>query len=177
MKLFIMRHGIAGDREKWTGPDAKRPLTPEGIEKTRCAVRGLQIAVADEAITLVASSPLLRAHQTAKIARESLGVKAKVAIWPELESAAFQPFAFQPFACQPLLVRLKEANQSTLIVGHEPGLGGFTAHLLTGSAQGLSMEWKKAAVGALEIDFSGEEPHATLLWFATPRQLRAMGRK
>jgi phosphohistidine phosphatase SixA len=34
MRLFVMRHGIAEDRELWPGPDESRPLTLKGMEKT-----------------------------------------------------------------------------------------------------------------------------------------------
>ena len=166
MKLLIMRHGIAAEREEWKAADELRPLTSEGIEKTRRAVMGLCAIWNEEQIALIASSPLLRATQTAEIAHEALKVKSEIAIWPELEHASFAP----------LTARLKTHHQSTLMVGHEPGLSQFVSQLLTGSAHGLSIAWKKAAVCALDVEFSEDELKARLLWFATPKQLRVMNR-
>ncbi|MDF2439745.1 MAG: phosphohistidine phosphatase [Abditibacteriota bacterium] len=171
MKLFIMRHGIAVERKEWPGSDADRPLTPDGIRKTQQAVRGLRRALEGEPLHIIAGSPLLRARQTAEIVRGTLPVHAQTAIWAELESADFAP----------LIQRLKEAeqsgDQSTLIVGHEPGLSQFTARIMTGFAHGLEVEWKKAAVCALEVNCRHDRPRAKLLWFASPKLLRFMGKE
>jgi phosphohistidine phosphatase len=164
MRLFVMRHGIAEDRELWHGPDEARPLTFKGMEKTRLAARGLaHLEIRPE---VVASSPLIRARQTADIVGEELHITSRVAIWPALEEAGFQSL------CANLN---RTGEQSTLIVGHEPGLSRFVAQLLTGAADGFAMQFKKAAVCALDVDFSAAEPGATLLWFLTPQQLRALG--
>jgi 8-oxo-(d)GTP phosphatase len=33
MKLYFLRHGIAGERTEWKGEDADRPLTGKGIQR------------------------------------------------------------------------------------------------------------------------------------------------
>ena len=68
MDLLVIRHGIAEDRETFaaTGADDRqRPLTDKGRRRLREAVPGLHAAV--PGVELVASSPLVRAVQTAKI--------------------------------------------------------------------------------------------------------------
>jgi phosphohistidine phosphatase SixA len=108
----------------------------------------------------------MRARQTADIVCEELSITSRVAIWPALEEAGFQP----------LYAALNQTGeQSTLMVGHEPGLSRFVAQLLTGAADGFAMQFKKAAVCALDVDFSAAQPRATQLWFLTPQQLRALG--
>ena len=52
--------------------DAERPLTAEGVERTRLAAHGLLTLGA--VIDHIVSSPLKRAVQTAAIAAEALGV-------------------------------------------------------------------------------------------------------
>ena len=32
-KLYFLRHGLAGDRMTWEGPDDQRPLTKEGKQR------------------------------------------------------------------------------------------------------------------------------------------------
>ena len=54
--LLVVRHGHAGDREKWEGPDERRPLSAKG---RRQAV-GLVDLLADFDITRVLSSHYLR---------------------------------------------------------------------------------------------------------------------
>lgn len=168
MRLFLMRHGIAGNREKWTGDDAARPLTSEGLKKTRQAARGLQIC--QPTLDLVASSPLLRAEQTARAVREIYVVAdaaaPPLAIWPELGSAEVER----------LLPRLRalQGVETVVLVGHEPGLGRLAAHLLSGSPDSLTLDFKKAAVCALDLD--ADFLRATLRWHMGPRQLRLIGK-
>src|SRR5882724_13670457 len=66
MQLYIVRHGIAIDREDpKSPPDPDRYLTEEGIERTRQVAKGIVAlgATAD----LLMSSPYVRAMQTAEI--------------------------------------------------------------------------------------------------------------
>ena len=63
------------------------------------------------------------------------------------------------------------------IVGHEPGLSGLVALLLTGSAEGLRLVLKKGGVVALEVRDPGRRGAGTMRWLLTPRQLRRLGRR
>jgi phosphohistidine phosphatase SixA len=66
-----------------------------------------------------------------------------------------------------------------MIVGHEPGLSGLASFLLAGSPTAVSIELKKGGLIALDTGQTlrasgGAATGATLLWHATPRQLRRM---
>src|SRR5262244_3023650 len=66
MLLYLVRHGIAIDREDPKCPaEADRYLTEEGIKKTREVALGA--AVIAEKPDLFLSSPYVRATQTAEI--------------------------------------------------------------------------------------------------------------
>src|SRR6267143_1658932 len=66
MQLYIVRHGIAIDREDPKSPlEAERYLTDEGIERTRQVAKG--IAALGVHADLMISSPYVRATQTAAI--------------------------------------------------------------------------------------------------------------
>jgi len=73
MELYIMRHGIAAERDEWTGSEAGRPLTAEGMKRTKRVVQQL---IRDGRLRAAAvwSSPLARAAQTAAIAGKALGL-------------------------------------------------------------------------------------------------------
>ena len=74
MQLLVIRHGIAKDRDAWaqTGaPDAMRPLTRRGRRRMRRSARGLARLV--EKLDALASSPLVRAKQTAEIVSDAFG--------------------------------------------------------------------------------------------------------
>src|ERR1700739_1264606 len=71
MQLFIVRHGIAIDREDPKCPhDPERYLTEEGIEKTKQVAEGV-VALGATADLLI-SSPYVRALDTAEIFSELL---------------------------------------------------------------------------------------------------------
>jgi phosphohistidine phosphatase len=59
MRVYVCRHAKAADGE----PDELRELTPRGIEQAR--VLGARLAELTEPPTLVLTSPLVRARQTA----------------------------------------------------------------------------------------------------------------
>src|ERR1700756_3579071 len=66
MQLYIVRHGIAIDREDpKCPPEAERYLTEEGIEKTKKVAKA--IAILGIHADLIISSPYVRAMQTAAI--------------------------------------------------------------------------------------------------------------
>src|SRR6266436_1166178 len=76
MQLYIVRHGIAIDREDpKCPPEAERYLTEEGIEKTKQVAKG--IAALGAHADLMVSSPLVRATQTAAIFAEALEYPAQ----------------------------------------------------------------------------------------------------
>jgi len=66
MQLYIVRHGIAIDREDPKCPsEAERYLTEDGVKKTRQVAKGL--AALGLHSDLMISSPYVRAMQTAEI--------------------------------------------------------------------------------------------------------------
>ena len=58
MKLFFLRHGLAGDRSEWKGNDATRPLTDNGVEKMQRTAATL--AQLDLELDAIITSPLVR---------------------------------------------------------------------------------------------------------------------
>jgi phosphohistidine phosphatase len=169
MKLLVIRHAIAEDREEFarTGrPDALRPLTDEGRKRMRRAARGLR-RVAPQ-IGLLAASPLTRAVQTADIlAQEYRGVE-RVRV-PELAPEEV-PDALVPW------LRQREAGSVVAVVGHEPHLGFLLGWLLTGRHQSF-VELKKGAACMLEFDDPPAAGNAVLLWSLPPSHLRLLGEK
>ena len=163
MLLILMRHGIAEElREGQT--DAERALTADGKKKSRAALRGLRALLQN--IDCMATSPKMRALQTAKIAAEVFE-STEPEIWPELENAEYSA----------LVERFKTMDApSVLLVGHEPGFSNLAARLLTGKESGLRMEFKKSGVCVLDGDWSTPKPRATLLWHLSPKQLRLIGK-
>jgi len=168
MRVFLFRHGPAGSRDPARWPDdAERPLSPTGEGRTERAARGLARIAGQGKHVL--SSPLVRAHQTAKLLRTAL----------ELEEAIETLDALAPGGSYRAIVqRLAEfkANDSVFLVGHEPDLGKLLGVLVFG-APASSLPMKKA--GAAEVIFDGavRAGAGRLHLFLSPRVLRRMARK
>ena len=138
------------------------------MEKTRSAARGLGCLC--PRVDRIASSPLLRAVQTADIAREELESKREVEIWPELALLAQHEADLMP-----LRARIVEAAKTCgclLLVGHEPGCGYLLSLLLCGQENMTEFNWKKAGVASAQVNAQGHL--GSLDWFASPKMLRAL---
>jgi len=165
MKLLIVRHGQAGDREEFaaTGqPDDVRPLTKDGVREMNNVARALRRLLPQ--IDTLATSPLLRARQTAEaIAREyDLPIVETNALKAESPVGEFEAWA-----------RRNATGDVTAIVGHEPHLSGLVAWLIAPSGD-AQVELKKAGACLLEFDALPERGAGTLRWLFTPRLIRRL---
>jgi phosphohistidine phosphatase len=165
VRVILLRHGIAVDRDDPNcPPDPERPLTREGVDRTRDAVAGLRaIGVRPGAIL---TSPFVRAVQTAEIASHGLSAPDPEEC-PELLPAA------HPAAMGALLMRRSE--EEILCAGHEPHLSGLLAYLVWGASDGGEFAGlKKAGAACVETPTPGASP-GELLWIVPPRILRKLG--
>ena len=162
MQLYIVRHGIAIDREDPKCPtEAERYLTEEGVEKTKRvaeAVAGLGIQA-----DLMFSSPYVRAMQTASIFASALEYsKQKVRRTENLLPGA------DPAAVLRELAREKNAS-SVFCFGHAPHVDGLLAATVGAPRHITSM--KKAGVAFVELK-RVSPPNGQLVWLVTPKVFR-----
>ena len=162
MEIYILRHGIAVDREaRKYKDDSQRPLTKEGEEKTR------QIAQAMLAMELqfdlILTSPFVRARQTAQIVAEELG-----------EEITLTDFLTPGANALELIAEINdERPQRLLLVGHEPDLSRLVSVLITGGSD-ANIELKKGGLCKLSSDKLTFGQCATLNWLMTPKLLRSL---
>jgi len=163
MRLYLMRHGIAIDREDPDcPPEPERYLTPKGIQRTRAAARGLR-AMRVKPTTLLAS-PYVRAVQTGEIVCEVLGLDPK-----QLRTTdSLRPEA-KPIRLTEELARLQG---EVICFGHAPQMDEFIALALKATAP--FTELKKSGLACLDID-SLSPLRATLFCVLTSRILRRLG--
>jgi len=167
MELLVIRHAIAEDREIWartSRDDGERPLTAQGIERMERAARGLRRLVGN--LDLIATSPLTRAVQTARIVSDAFAGPAPV----ELDTLAGGSH-------QELLdwLRKNKGAETIAIVGHEPDLGELVSWLLSNQDQGF-VELKKGAACLLAFPGWVAPGAARLRWALPPRALRGLAR-
>jgi len=166
MQLYIVRHGIAVDREDpKCPPDPERFLTAEGIEKTRQVAKGVaEIGVAPD---LLLSSPYARAFQTAELfATELEYSKNKIRKTDLLLPGA------EPLQLFRELAKDKELS-AVFLFGHAPHLDDVIATSI-GSRHHIS-SLKEAGVALVELKRL-VPPSGDLLWLATPKLLRKIGK-
>ena len=69
-RIILVRHGDAGSRSRWDGPDADRPLSGKGRKQARRIARALDDVTFDRVLT----SPATRCRQTLEPLAEALGL-------------------------------------------------------------------------------------------------------
>ena len=182
MKLLVVRHAIAMDREDFQrtarasartkgadedieANDEFRPLTDDGVRKMKKNAKGLARLV--ERVDLLVTSPLIRAVQTAEILDEHGWKGVSRAVTPSLKPG-MEPAEFLAW----LKSREEAKSKATIaIVGHEPHLSSLVSWLLTSSSRSI-FELKKGGACLLEFKAGIEKGRANLLWLSTPAQLR-----
>jgi phosphohistidine phosphatase len=149
--LLIVRHGKAEDAH--TLGDSARALTEEGRQALRQHAATLAMETTLEGI---ATSPLVRAVQTAEILAEAFEVK-RVPVRSELDPDLATARAIEQLALS--------LGPGWALVGHNPSLAEAVAHMLRQS--GATPRLRKGAVVALRLpqEVGGQWE---LAWSAAP---------
>ena len=166
MQLYIVRHGIAVDREDPKCPaDPERYLTEEGMEKTRQVAKG--VAEVGAVPDLMLASTYVRAFQTAEIFAAALEYPVQKIERTELLLPGAEPIQlFRKLS--------KDKDLSVVyIFGHAPHLDDVLATAI-GSEHHISA-MKKAGVALVELKRL-VPPSGELIWLATPKLLRKAGK-
>jgi phosphohistidine phosphatase len=176
MNLLVVRHAIAEDKERFAATgrsDDQRPLTEEGREKMRRAADGLK-QVARRAHVL-ASSPLVRARETAEIIAPALRaprIELVEALRPDRRLEEFIDW-LRGREMPGEEHEVEEDERTIAIVGHEPHLSGLVTWLMTRTTDSR-IELKKGAACLLAFSSAPKAGAATLRWALTPSHLRKL---
>jgi phosphohistidine phosphatase len=164
-QIFIMRHGIAARKGSPPGSgDAKRPLTAKGKKRTEQIAAGLNRLGCE--VDWIVTSPLVRAAQTAEIVAASLSKKVSVDVCAALRPGGSAEDLLSFMAKNP-------DRKSVLLVGHEPDLGELAGRLI-GAGSKANLAFKKGGCCCIEFDRHPSRSTGHLLWWLTPRLLRAI---
>jgi phosphohistidine phosphatase len=149
MNLFILRHAEAVPE---ASSDAERPLTERGTKQAKAVGRFCR----DHEILpeLVLSSPLVRAHETARVVAVALELVERLKIVDFLKPA---------MGVETVISSLEKYADRTsiMLVGHEPdlselasvllGSGTESLHIRKGTLLRLSLPKLKPGAGTLEF--------------------------
>ena len=162
--LYLIRHGVAEERgEKWPD-DTLRPLTTRGKARLRESAAGL--LALDVRFDEIVTSPLVRARQTADVLASVFAEAPKVT---SLTSLAGGNRVVDVIADLAKFAK----RQHLALIGHEPSIGLLAARLV-GSRHALP--FKKGAVCCIQVEALPPEGAGDLIWFATPKMLRSIGK-
>ncbi len=152
-RLYIVRHAIAEDQAAGIDDHARR-LTKRGRKRFARLVR--RLCDAGMAVDLVATSPLVRARETAEILAEGLGSAPRVevvdALSPGSDWQAILEWTIQQDAA------------SVAWVGHAPCVGRLVALSVGDGSAAIRMQ--KGAVAAIRLDDGPGQP-GELEWLVT----------
>ena len=167
MQLLLIRHAVAEEREEFRAGglgDDLRPLSAEGQRKMERGAAGLAGLL--PGLDLLATSPLVRARQTAEIVAAAFGGVAIVET-PTLAPGA-HPDRF--------LAWLADGRVDGVVagVGHQPHFGRLAGRLLRFD-DCLVVEFKKGSAALFEVEpKAGAGGAAMLLWSLAPAQLHRL---
>ncbi len=152
-RLYVVRHATAEDIGS-DGSDHARRLTKKGRKAFARLVR--QLAAAGMDVDLVATSPLVRARETADILADELGCRRVEVV-----------DALAPASNWQSLVEWTVQQDAARVawVGHAPCVGRLVALSIGDGSAAIRMQ--KGAVAAIRLDDGPGQP-GELEWLATP---------
>ena len=163
MDLFVLRHGKAGQSSDGSD-DRKRALTADGKDEMRKV--GKWMRSKKFGFTVIATSPLTRAYETADIIARSLDQKDRLAVWEELA-----PGGDLETICYHAAQHGEDA--AVLLTGHEPLLSMLISRIIAGNDT-VSIILAKGGLGKIRNYSFDNRPSGDLQWLLTPRQMMEM---
>ncbi|NLD57309.1 MAG: phosphohistidine phosphatase SixA [Methanomicrobiales archaeon] len=164
MDVYILRHGKAEEH----GPgvaDENRKLTKRG--RREVAETGGWMAAQELTFDTIATSPLARAHETAKIVADVLEIPDRLVVWDMLAPGG------EPDAICHELDNHPDAG-AFLLVGHEPLLSSLISRMIAGNeSAGIIMT--KGGLAKIRNFSIHSHPSGELHWLLTVKQMAGTG--
>jgi phosphohistidine phosphatase len=160
VEIYLIRHGIAEEKQPEIKKDEERSLTKEGKQKTeKVAQRLKQMGFHFD---LIATSPLVRARQTAEILiREGLSSQIE-------ESTHLTPEGnIYNWVTEWLEPRNYATDIQLALVGHEPNLSAWAEILVWGQDK-ASLVLKKAGMIGIKLPEKGSPLGCSQMFWLTP---------
>ena len=156
VEIYLVRHAHAGDAARWTGDDARRPLSAKGRLQADRLARYLAALQVD--VDVIVSSPRVRARETAEPITQVLGMEVRI---DERLGGGL--------TLQDLEQVLTDAGDPAhaLVVGHDPDFSDLLAEL----SGGTTLPMRKGAIARLDGSRPLRPGGAILRWLIPPDAL------
>ena len=163
MEIYLIRHGIAQEATSEI-KDEERSLTEYGRKRTQKVAQCLKKL--DLNFDLIATSPLLRAQQTAEILI-STGLSSQLEQCSYLAPGG----SMQDWIAQWLGPKNYPPSMRLALVGHQPCLGNWAEILVWGQASD-NLVLKKAGIIGIETQHTASVVGCyQMFWLTPPRYL------
>lgn len=162
MDLYLLRHGKAEKTVPGGGSDDERPLTGRG--KSEIHEIAAWIRSQGCVIDYIATSPLIRARETAAIISEVYPAARGPELWEELSPGV----EFDRLLCR---IREQHNTPSLLLIGHEPSMSTSIGWIISGSGN-VRIVLKKGGLAKIVNFFPSENSSGDLIWLLTPLHMR-----
>lgn len=152
--LYLVRHADAGDSSAWTGDDAVRPLSKKGRRQSR----RLGDLLADVGVRPagIATSPRVRAADTAKLVGKRIGCK------PVVDERL--DWGFDTARLDEILSEQPAGGTALMLVGHDPAFSDIASWLV-----GAPLALAKGALARIDLpDGRATEGGGVLRWLLPP---------
>lgn len=165
MQIILVRHGAAEDFEVGSSrPDSDRQLTKQGRKEMKKVAKGLRRFV--DTVEVIASSPYIRAVQTAEILSKGLSKKDPIDVKQiDALSSGTGPETMTEW------LATQDPAATVMLVGHEPDFSTLMAYLTTNDSGGYA-KFSKAGVCLIDCPDTPAMAKGRLLWLVTPSILR-----
>ena len=158
MEVWLVRHAIAADQAPNSTADEDRPLTEHGQALFNDLADSLARHV--KMPGCVASSPLVRAVQTAELLCRASGIKKKELLITDVLAPGVSVHRLLEY------VQQREVDRIAL-VGHEPDMSRCTSQLIGGG----SVSFGKGNIACIRFTGALEAGAGELRWFLSPKLL------
>lgn len=161
MLILVMRHGEAEpkrNKENKVGDDDARHLTQSGAAQVRGVLSMARNLLPRSRIDTLISSPILRARETAGIAKEILDVTTYV----EDDSLRATSTPFEVFE---KLYQLKP-DSTVMLVSHQPLVSSIVSSLLNWNEEYYSMS--PGSIARIDVEGLPQNPTGKLVFLIPP---------
>ena len=166
MDIYILRHGKAEQISGNVKSDSKRKLTELGKKELDCIAKSIKTMNIE--FTLIVSSPLTRAKQTAEIVMKHVKNKKKsLVIWDELKPEAEVKKTIKKLS-------VLKPGSNVLLVGHEPHLTTLIGSLISPTSNHVDISLKKGGFVHIKTIPQSSDLTGYLRSILTPKQLQKL---
>jgi phosphohistidine phosphatase len=167
MDLYILRHGDAGPNKSSSADDNARELTEHGRADVQRLFEHV-VRAGLPAPSIIIASPLIRARQTAEIAKDVWKGSGDISTSQSLVAGDVLRMMAEVAEQYP-------QHHAVLLAGHEPSLSGLASAILAGSERSF-IEMDKA--GLIHLSVYQPDPvrmRGFLRMYLAPHHLRSAG--